>query len=148
VQPFACLQSEAGDEAFLPLRGFSVVDLGSQWSNAVSKTVNRFDEPAFTSTYLNLFDQIWDDKQRMDDVTGQVTGHIAPVDQENSLERIYFLNLYNIFREFLEDINTDVLPNDLTGFATLARSFFISMPVGDYNPDWAIEFEEATMRQV
>ena len=35
---------------------------------------------------------------------------------ENSPERIYFLILYNLFSEFLDDISEDVLPNDLTGW--------------------------------
>ncbi len=35
---------------------------------------------------------------------------------ENSPERIYFLILYNLFSEFLEDISEDVLPDDLTGW--------------------------------
>lgn len=36
--------------------------------------------------------------------------------RENSPERIYFLILYNIFSEFLEDLNEDILPNDRTGY--------------------------------
>ena len=35
---------------------------------------------------------------------------------ENSPARIYFLILYNLFAEFLDDINEDVLPNDRTGY--------------------------------
>ena len=35
---------------------------------------------------------------------------------KKELEKIYFLMLYNIFNEFLEDLNEDVLPNDLTGY--------------------------------
>ena len=35
---------------------------------------------------------------------------------ENSPARIYFLILYNLFTEFLDDISEDVLPNDLTGY--------------------------------
>ena len=36
--------------------------------------------------------------------------------KENSPEFIYFVTLYNIFNEFLEDISEDVLPNEATGF--------------------------------
>ncbi len=43
-------------------------------------------------------------------------GEFKSVYQENSPEKIYFLMLYNIFNEFLEDLNEDVLPNDLTGY--------------------------------
>ena len=35
---------------------------------------------------------------------------------ENSPQRVYFLILYNLFAEFLDDINEDVLPNDRTGY--------------------------------
>ena len=41
---------------------------------------------------------------------------INTVYQENSPELIYFMTLYNIFNEFLEDISEDVLPNEATGF--------------------------------
>ena len=63
-----------------------------------------------------LFDQIWNDPEKLEDVTDALCEHIASVYQENSPERIYFLILYNIFSEFLEDISEDVLPNDLTGY--------------------------------
>ena len=35
---------------------------------------------------------------------------------ENSPDFIYFVTLYNIFNEFLEDVSEDVLPNEATGF--------------------------------
>ena len=41
---------------------------------------------------------------------------ISAVYQENSPELIYFMTLYNIFSEFLEDISEDILPNEATGF--------------------------------
>ena len=49
-------------------------------------------------------------------MTDAICAHIESVYQENSPEKIYFLMLYNIFNEFLEDLNEDVLPNDLTGY--------------------------------
>lgn len=41
---------------------------------------------------------------------------ISTVYQENAPELVYFMTLYNIFNEFLEDISEDVLPNEATGF--------------------------------
>ena len=101
---------------YMPLHGFTAVDLGYQRGNAVSNIVNKFDEPANTSVFLSLFDQIWRDPDKLKDVTSLVCEHIASVYQENSPERIYFLMLYNIFNEFLEDLNEDTLPNDRTGY--------------------------------
>lgn len=116
MQQFACVQSEGLDTAYMPLHGFTAVDLGYQQGNAVSNLVNKMDDKAFTSTYLTLFEQIWNDTDKLQDVTTQICDHIASVYQENSPERIYFLMLYNIFNEFLEDLDEDVLPNDRTGY--------------------------------
>ncbi|KAB2309544.1 ATP-dependent helicase [Betaproteobacteria bacterium SCN2] len=116
MQQFACVQSDGGDTAYMPLHGFTAVDLGYQQGNAVSNLVNKMDELSFTGTYLSLFDQIWNDPEKLEDVTAQVCDHIASVYQENAPEGIYFLMLYNIFSEFLDDIDEDVLPNDRTGY--------------------------------
>jgi hypothetical protein len=116
MQQFACVQAKDAATAYMPLHGFTAVDLGYQQGNAVSNLVNKMDEAAFTSTYISLFDQIWLDPEKLEDVTAQICDHIASVYQENSPEHVYFLMLYNIFNEFLEDINEDVLPNDRTGY--------------------------------
>lgn len=116
MQPFAVVQANGADTAYMPLHGFTAVDLGYQQGNAVSNLVNKMDEPAFAATYLSLFDQIWNDPEKLEDVTTQICEHIASVYQENSPESIYFLMLYNIFNEFLDEIDEDVLPNDRTGY--------------------------------
>lgn len=116
MQQFVCVTGAADDVAYMPLNGFTAVDLGYQRGDAVSSFVNRFDEAVHTGTYLQLFNQIWADPTKLEDVTAAICDHIESVYQENSPERIYFLMLYNIFNEFLEDIDEDVLPNDRTGY--------------------------------
>src|SRR6266404_3965266 len=116
MQQFACIKSDDSDIAYMPIQGFTAVDLGYQQGDAVSNMINKFDEQPMASAYLGLFDQIWQDHEKVEDVTERLCDHIASVYRENSPERIYFLMLYNIFSEFLEDINEDVLPNDLTGY--------------------------------
>jgi SNF2 family DNA or RNA helicase len=116
MQQFACVKAAESEAVYMPLHGFTAVDLGYQTGNAVSNFVNKIVEQPMTGTYLSLFDQIWNDAEKLEDVTDRLCDHIASVYQENSPQRIYFLMLYNIFSEFLEDISTDVLPNDLTGY--------------------------------
>jgi SNF2 family DNA or RNA helicase len=115
MQQFACVQNGQAS-VYQPIRGFTAVDLGYQKGDAVSNIVSRLDDPSETETFLHLFDQIWSDTEKLEDVTDRLTEHISSVYQENSPERIYFLMLFNIFNEFLEDINEDFLPNDLTGY--------------------------------
>jgi superfamily II DNA or RNA helicase len=116
MQQFACIQAPSLEVAYTPLNGFTAVDLGYQQGDAVSNIVNKLDETTHVLTYLQLFDQIWNDPTKLEDVTTAICDHIASVYQENSPERIYFLMLYNIFRDFLDDIDEDVLPNDRTGY--------------------------------
>ena len=116
MQQFACISGDNAKTAYTPLHGFTAVDLGYQSSDAVSNLINKISEAPLTSTYVELFDQIWNDDEKLQDVTESICNHIESVYQENSPEKIYFLILYNIFNEFLEDLNEDVLPNDLTGY--------------------------------
>ena len=117
MQQFAVVD---GTAAYLPLQGFTSADLGYERGNAVSNMVTKIDEAPMTAQYVQLFDQIWHNPEQLDDVTESVHDHIASVYAENSPARIYFLILYNLFAEFLDDINEDVLPNDLTGYQDTA----------------------------
>lgn len=116
MQQFACTESESGASVYFGIQGFSVADLGYTPGDAVSNFVNRNDDTVTTKTYLNLFNQIWDAPEKFEDVTERLCEHIASIYRENSPEHIYFLMLFNIFNEFLEDINEDVLPNEMTGY--------------------------------
>ena len=66
--------------------------------------------------FIEQFDQIWNDKSLVEDVTGEVINYISSVHKENSGQYLYFITLYNIFSEFLEDINEDTIANEKTGF--------------------------------
>ncbi len=116
MQQFACVETQDSNTVYLPLHGFTAVDLGYQQGDAVSNFVNKLDDSSMTGQYLSLFEQIWEDTEKLEDVTDRICDHIASVYRENSPERIYFLMLYNIFNEFLEDISEDVLPNGRTGY--------------------------------
>ncbi len=88
MQQFACVKSS--DEAvYMPLHGFTAVDLGYQQGNAVSNFISRMDEPTATRSFIELFDQIWKDVDKVADVTDLICDHITSVYQENSPERIY-----------------------------------------------------------
>lgn len=115
MQEFLYVGNQDNKFTYMPIQGFTPVGLGYEKGNAISNIVNRFDTP-FADQYLNLFNQIWHDTDKVEDVTESIIRHIASVYQENSPERIYFLMLYHIFKDFLQEINEDVLPNDLTGF--------------------------------
>ena len=106
-----------GDEqvAYMPMTGFTTVDIGCDRGNNSYNMTNRMESP-FSEQYMQLFESIWNDKSKMQDVTDIVIENISSAYNENSPESIYFLTLYHVFSEFLEDVSEDVLPNEATGF--------------------------------
>ena len=106
-----------GDETYtyMPMNAFTTVDLGCERGNNMTNIVTRLENPA-SAEFLRTFDEIWNDPDKLTDVTNEVVEMISSVYQENSPELIYFMTLYNIFSEFLDDISEDVLPNEATGF--------------------------------
>lgn len=116
MQQFAHVGGREKGTAYMPLSGFTAVDLGYQQGDAISNHVHVMDEPHFAQTYLSLFDQIWNDTERLEDVTAEVLEHIEAVYQENPAERVYFMILFNLFSDFLSEIDEDVLPKDRTGY--------------------------------
>lgn len=100
---------------YTPLMGFTTADIGCERGNNIINPVNKMYAP-ISAEYLRLFNQVWEDKTLLEDVTEQVIDGITAAYQENAPEFIYFVAIYNIFNEFLEDISEDVLPNESTGF--------------------------------
>lgn len=102
------------DYTYMPLDSFTTVDLGSERGNDIFKMTMKIPAP-YTQQYIKGFEEVWNDQEHMQDVTEKVLEHIELVYDENSPEFIYMITLYNIFSEFLEDIE-DNLPNEATGF--------------------------------
>ena len=69
-----------------------------------------------TKEFMKNFEEVWKDELALRDITQEVTDYIANLYKENSPEYIYYITLYNIFDEFLEDITEDELANERTGF--------------------------------
>lgn len=107
--------SGENEYVYTPITGFTTADIGCEQGSLLCNLVNRLPAPQ-SQHYLRSFDQLWHDKTRMQDVTESVISNISEVYKENGPEFIYYLTLYTIFKEFLEDISEDVLPNEATGF--------------------------------
>lgn len=103
------------DKNYMPITEFSTVGLGCERGNNAYNYIQKTEAP-MSSAYLSLFDQLWNDKSKLQDVTDEVIDSITAAYNENSPDFIYFVTLYNIFNEFLEDISEDELPNEAIGF--------------------------------
>ncbi len=115
VPGFLNVMSDTDQYTYMPFNEFTTVGLGCERGNYAYNFTQRSSYP-LSQNYINLFEQLWNDKTKLQDVTDQVIENISAVYNENSPEFIYFITLYNIFSEFLDDISEDTLPNEATGF--------------------------------
>lgn len=113
--PVFDMNAPSKQHVYLPFDDFSTTQLGCEKGNNVYTMVNVLPSPS-AEAYLQIFNQQWENDEKFKDVTTRVLEYIETVYQENAPEYIYFIALYNIFHEFLEDISEDVLPNERTGF--------------------------------
>ena len=109
--------SHEKEAVYLPLHGFTAVDLGYEKGNAVSNFVNRIDEaPLHDDLSLAIRSDLERrgetrrcDRQALRAHRFRVSGKFPPA-------HLLPDALQDIFSEFLEDISADVLPNDRTGY--------------------------------
>lgn len=103
------------ETCYNPVKEFTAVELGVEKGNNAAFAITKMKAP-MSAGFIQTFESFWQNKEIMQDVTEQVIESISSAYNENSPEFIYFITLYNIFREFLEDISEDVLPKEATGF--------------------------------
>ena len=116
-QQFIYIDKQSDDNVlYTPVRSFTVADLGYKKDNSVFTSILKIRGFEQTKNYLDQFNILWEDRDKLENVTATITEHILSIYKENSPEYLYFFILYNIFNEFLEDINEDVLPDDNTGY--------------------------------
>ena len=126
IRQKACFKSNKTNESmtgfanvdktnYMPLNGFTTVDLGCEKGDSAYTMIVKNDYPS-SKEFLSLFDQIWNDSSKLQVVTEDVIDNISNAYKENAPEFLYFVTLYNIFHEFLDDLSEDDLPNEATGF--------------------------------
>jgi hypothetical protein len=65
------------------------------------------DNKEATKDLLDWFDNVWNNEDITEDVKDEVLNSIQYIYKENSPEFLYYVTLYNIFKEYLEDISEE-----------------------------------------
>ncbi|MDR3241993.1 MAG: DEAD/DEAH box helicase family protein [Lactobacillaceae bacterium] len=100
---------------YAPFGEFTTAELGVTRGDKLFYNINKF-ENENTQQFLQAFDSVWNNSEYVEDVTEMVIENITAAYQENSPEFIYYVALYNIFSEFLKDLDADYIPDEKTGF--------------------------------
>ncbi|NLD37028.1 MAG: DEAD/DEAH box helicase family protein [Desulfatiglans sp.] len=116
IQPHITLETNERKFVYMGINEFSSAGFGYEKDNSILNQVIKTDDFDTTKQYIQNFEEIWDDSNILKEITDEVACYISNLYKENSPEFIYYLTLYNIFDEFLEDISEDELANEKTGF--------------------------------
>jgi len=103
------------ETAYSNINSFTSSDLGITHKKGFPTLIQKSDFPD-SKAYLNYFNEVWENEEYLKDVTEKVQDYFESAYKENSPEFIYFITLYNIFSDFLDDLSIDNLPNDQIGF--------------------------------
>lgn len=117
VNGFLTCENTKGKYVYMPFNEFTTTELGLERGNNLCPGSIRLSSP-MADNYIRDFNELWNNEKQFMDVTEQIIDNISNVYRENAPEFIYFITLYNIFKEFLDDISEDLLPNEATGFKT------------------------------
>ncbi|MFR5172627.1 MAG: SNF2-related protein, partial [Clostridium paraputrificum] len=131
---FIAIEEKYKNVTYMPVENFTTSELGYEKDNSIFKVITKFDDSATTSMFLKQFDDMWNDGEKFEDVTENIVEYITSAYRENAPEYIYFIILYNIFSDYLNDLSEDYMPNDLTGF----KNTIIWSKLYNYQKDAAI----------
>lgn len=110
------VEGKGGDGyAYSNVTSFTTSDLGLTQRKGFPTLIQQTDYPD-SYAFLEWFNQVWENEEALTDVTSKVQDYFENAFKDNSPEFIYFVTLYNIFNDFLEDLSLDNLSNDKVGF--------------------------------
>ena len=95
--------------------GFTSTGFGYSESNQFHMNMCAKDAPS-TQAMLEWFETIWNDPSAVEDAKSLLLERLEKLVSDQTPEFIYFLTLYNIFKDFLEDIDEENIIKSKTGF--------------------------------
>ncbi|WP_296933321.1 helicase-related protein [uncultured Marinobacter sp.] len=98
---------------------FSPVGLGELQSDRFQMNTG-ISEPETSRQLLDWFDAIWADESAVKDIKADLIQQLDFIAADQPANFIYFLTLYNIFKDFLEEIDEENIIKSKTGFKDTA----------------------------
>lgn len=108
-------QNDGEDSYIFGSSDFTSSGLGVVSSNK-SEMNTYMKDTASTQTMLDLFNKAWSDNEKVKDVKKALLESLEVVYRENTSEFIYFVTLYNIFKDYLSDLTEEEIVKSKTGF--------------------------------
>ena len=116
IQSMINIENGADNIHYTPVDGFTTAELGYENNDSKLIGITKFNQAEYGRMFISQFDKLWENGNEVEDITNSIIDYLSSCYKENSPEFIYFIILYNIFKEFLQDLDEDYMPNEATGF--------------------------------
>ena len=115
--PFNLYHIDNGDEqiAIQGSSNFSSVGLGYTSSNVFAMNTLHRDRET-TRDFLSTFNEIWNNQAMVSDIKKELLQSVEAIYADQSPQFLYFLTLYNIFKDFIGELDEEEIIKTKTGF--------------------------------
>ncbi len=110
-----CIQKEEAISAIYGDASFSPEGLG-EITPLKQQMITYTDDAELAHRVLEWFRNLWDDEENLINIKKEIVQKIENLAKDQSLEYIYLLTLFNIFNNFLGDLDQEKLLRSKTGF--------------------------------
>lgn len=116
---YVCVENKDNSLAINGTVDFSTDGLGIGTTNRHDMNIALYDRANLTEL-LKIFDELWNDSARVEDVKAELLEQMQVLYKENTPEFIYFIMLYNIFYAYLDELTDENIVKTKTGFKNTA----------------------------
>jgi len=109
------VNNNGADIAINGSSNFSSLGLGCIYSNTLHMNTLVKDNET-TRNFLATFDEIWNNKSMVVDIQKELLESIEEIYSDKSPQFLYFMTLYNIFKEFIGELDEEKIIRTKTGF--------------------------------
>ncbi len=89
---------------------------GLGFTNSDRQDMNTCVYGDYALSNQTIFNTIWDDSDVLVDVKDELLNQLSMMYKENSAEFIYFVSLYNVFYDYLDELDEEKMVKTRTGF--------------------------------
>lgn len=93
----------------------SSVGLGYTNSNTFAMNTKHTDVDT-TKGFISTFDEVWNNESMAQDIKKEILQNIENISANKSPQFLYFMTLYNIFKDFIGELNEEEIIKSKTGF--------------------------------
>lgn len=109
------IQNESDESVIQGSLDFDASGLG--YAPSPEYVMNHFAKDKMaTQQFVGWFNQFWNNEEFVEDIKSEVLESVKTMYKENTPEFIYFVTLYNIFKEYLDEFDEDKIIKGKTGF--------------------------------